>query len=114
MQYNAIHILKYVIQDIQKTAQNGIGVLSFTDVDLYTKDLSNYCFGYGIPAYGGIQSIHRFSPTWTYEEYENEEEEFNALLMRVCKIGAHELGHMFGLPHCIYYECLMMGTMSLQ
>lgn len=22
----------------------------------------------------------------------------------------HEIGHMFGLPHCIYYECLMNGA----
>lgn len=34
--------------------------------------------------------------------------------MRVCKIGAHELGHMFGLAHCIYYQCLMMGTNNLE
>ena len=25
---------------------------------------------------------------------------------------AHEICHMFGLRHCIYYECLMNGTMS--
>ena len=22
----------------------------------------------------------------------------------------HEIGHMFGLKHCIYYECTMNGT----
>ena len=22
----------------------------------------------------------------------------------------HEIGHMFGLPHCIYHECLMNGA----
>ena len=27
---------------------------------------------------------------------------------------AHEICHMFGLKHCIYYECLMNGTMSAQ
>lgn len=27
---------------------------------------------------------------------------------------AHEISHMFGLRHCIYYECLMNGTMSAQ
>ena len=53
-QFNAIHILKQIIGPIQKYAANQIGVLSFTDVDLYTKDLSNYCFGYGIPSLGGV------------------------------------------------------------
>lgn len=32
--------------------------------------------------------------------------------MNVCMTATHELGHMFGLQHCIYYECLMMGTNS--
>jgi predicted Zn-dependent protease len=54
LQYNAIHILKYIIGPIQKAKSDAIGVISFTDIDLYTKDLSNYCFGYGIPALGGI------------------------------------------------------------
>jgi len=25
---------------------------------------------------------------------------------------AHETVHMFGMRHCIYYDCLMNGTMS--
>jgi len=54
LQYNAIHILKHIIGPIQKAKSDAIGVISFTDVDLYTKELSNYCFGYGIPALGGI------------------------------------------------------------
>ena len=27
---------------------------------------------------------------------------------------AHEITHMFGIKHCIYYECLMNGVMSAQ
>ena len=32
--------------------------------------------------------------------------------MRGCHIITHELSHMFGLKHCIYYECLMNGINS--
>ena len=32
--------------------------------------------------------------------------------MRACHIMCHEIGHQFGLRHCIYYECLMNGIMS--
>ena len=68
-QYNAIGILNQVIGPIQKSKPDAIGVLSFTDVDLFTKQLNNYCFGYGIPALGGVQSIHRFTGDFTGESY---------------------------------------------
>ena len=34
--------------------------------------------------------------------------------MRGCHIMCHEIGHQFGLRHCIYYECLMNGIMSAE
>lgn len=105
-QYNAIGILNQVIGGIQREKKDAIGVLSFTDVDLFTKQLSNYCFGYGIPSQGGVQSIHRFTKKFTGEVYRTKAEEENAMLMRVCKIATHELAHMFGLGHCAWYECL--------
>lgn len=92
-----------MIAGIQRTAKNCVGVIALTDCDLFTANLSNYCFGYGIPAYGGVQSIARFLPEWTDEKYNSAEELEDAILMRLCKIGAHELGHMFGMGHCIHY-----------
>ncbi|KAH6905155.1 hypothetical protein BKA70DRAFT_508263 [Coprinopsis sp. MPI-PUGE-AT-0042] len=34
-------------------------------------------------------------------------------LSRVCRTAAHELGHCFGIDHCVYYACSMQGTASL-
>jgi archaemetzincin len=34
-------------------------------------------------------------------------------LGRVCKTAAHELGHCFGIDHCVYYACIMQGSASL-
>lgn len=34
-------------------------------------------------------------------------------LGRVCRTAAHELGHCFGLDHCVYYACSMQGTCSM-
>ncbi|KAL0934353.1 Archaemetzincin-2 [Colletotrichum truncatum] len=32
---------------------------------------------------------------------------------RVARTAAHELGHCFGLDHCVYYACVMQGTGGL-
>ncbi|KAF8967028.1 hypothetical protein BDZ97DRAFT_1656732 [Flammula alnicola] len=39
----------------------------------------------------------------------------NGLWMsRVCRTAAHELGHCFGMDHCIYYACSMQGSGTLK
>jgi len=63
---------------------------------LFTKDLSNFCFGYGIPAYGGVQSLHRFMPPYTDQVGDDEENE-SWILQRIIKIATHEIGHMYGI-----------------
>lgn len=35
-------------------------------------------------------------------------------LGRVCRTAAHELGHCFGIDHCVYYACAMQGTASIR
>ncbi|TVY19484.1 Archaemetzincin-2 [Lachnellula arida] len=34
-------------------------------------------------------------------------------LARACRTAAHELGHCFGIAHCVYYACAMQGTASI-
>mmetsp|Transcript_29683 Transcript_29683/g.21445 ORF Transcript_29683/g.21445 Transcript_29683/m.21445 type:complete len:85 (+) Transcript_29683:619-873(+) len=31
---------------------------------------------------------------------------------RACQCMVHEVCHLFGLKHCIYYECIMNSTFS--
>jgi archaemetzincin len=39
-------------------------------------------------------------------------EGFRLCLLRTLKTAAHELGHMFSIPHCTLYECGMCGSNS--
>lgn len=32
---------------------------------------------------------------------------------RVCRTASHELGHCFGVDHCVYYACAMQGSASI-
>ncbi|KAG1690559.1 hypothetical protein DVH05_028062 [Phytophthora capsici] len=34
-------------------------------------------------------------------------------LARVCRTASHELGHCFGMDHCVYYACSMQGSAGL-
>lgn len=34
-------------------------------------------------------------------------------LSRICRTASHELGHCFGIDHCIYHACAMQGSASL-
>ena len=37
-----------------------------------------------------------------------------SILFRSLKVLTHEIGHLFGIKHCIHYECLMAGCNHLQ
>lgn len=81
-QYNAIDILQKFVGPIQRRNTDALGVVCLTDVDLFTRDLSNFCFGYG-NGNGGVHSIHRFMPKWTEEEYDTKAEFESQTLLRI-------------------------------
>ena len=40
----------------------------------------------------------------------SQEEERKTWINRAIGTMTHEIGHMFGLKHCIHYECTLNGT----
>ncbi|CAF4230774.1 unnamed protein product, partial [Rotaria magnacalcarata] len=36
------------------------------------------------------------------------------ILLRSCRLLTHEIGHLLGIDHCIYYDCLMNGSGHLE
>ncbi|CAL1528728.1 unnamed protein product [Lymnaea stagnalis] len=67
-----------------------------------------------------IFSLLRYNPALTFSKefwYEIVEdnnidlkEKQKLILQRCCKLVVHELCHLLGLPHCIYFRCCMNGS----
>lgn len=67
---------------------------------------------FGLASLGGgtgVFSFCRYSPEWPGNEHDQ-----GNWIKRAVYTMAHEITHMFGIKHCIYYECLMNGVMSAE
>lgn len=85
-------------------------MLTVTMQDLYPFDSWNYVFGWAnYKSRTGVFSFGRYSAE--YDEAEVEDPEL-FLLENACYVMVHEIGHMYGLLHCPYYECIMNGFNS--
>ncbi len=103
-QYNSTQILRHLLPLRSKFDK----LLAVTDQDLYTEGL-NFVFGEAHPAQGvAIISLARLRQEF-YGFAENPE----LLFQRVLKEAVHELGHLYGLPHCSNPECVMYFSNTL-
>lgn len=100
----------YILDSVLKKEKplDRIALMALTEIDLFPKPEWNYVFG--LASYRdkiGVSSIYRLqdevlTPT-----------NFDLCLSRLLKTCSHEIGHMFGLYHCIVADCVMNGTISL-
>jgi len=87
-------------------------ILAITMEDLYPEPSWNFVFGQAsLRERVGLYSFARYDPAF-YGEPRTPGYE-TLLLRRSCKVLAHETGHMFGLAHCTYFNCLMNGSNHL-
>ncbi|MBI4617896.1 MAG: hypothetical protein HY720_30070 [Planctomycetes bacterium] len=98
-QYDAEAILDDLAAAVPSDA---LAVAAFTDRDLYSGRL-NFVFGLAsLTRRVGVYSIHRYGDPHSREG-----------LRRTLKVANHEIGHMFGIRHCVFYRCSMNGSNSL-
>jgi archaemetzincin len=87
-------------------------ILAVTMEDLYPDPSWNFVFGQAsLRERVGIYSFARYDAAFYGEPRGTGYE--TSLLRRSCKVLAHEAGHMFGLAHCTYFNCLMNGSNHL-
>lgn len=108
-QFDAIAIVNKWL--IPKLPQDAVAYLGITMEDLYAEDL-NYVFGFGsFENRTGVYSLARYYPEF-WNEAPTEQSKL-LTLRRSLKVLNHETSHVFGLKHCVFYDCTMNGSNSL-
>ncbi|CAF1436086.1 unnamed protein product [Rotaria magnacalcarata] len=90
--------------------------VAVTMADIYPEDSWNFVYGQAHPIKSlGVYSFARLDPLFLSSEKNVMTcpftDEHRIIMLRRCvSTLLHELGHLFGLLHCIYYVCLMNGA----
>lgn len=88
-------------------------VLAITMEDLYPEASWNFVFGQAsLRERVGVYSFARYDPQFCGAQ--RGEDYQQVLLRRSCKVLVHEMAHMFGLAHCIFFQCVLNGSNHLQ
>jgi archaemetzincin len=109
-QWNSRDILKWLPE---KLPDDGYAMLAVTMTDLFPDEKWNFVFGQAsIKSRVGVFSFARYHPAWTGKKADGDTEKL--VIRRAAKVLTHEMGHMFGVRHCIYHECNMNGANHLE
>ena len=87
-------------------------LLAITMEDLYPDEKWNFVFGQAsLRDRVGVYSFVRYTPQFGGGNVDASAP--GKVLRRSCQVLGHETGHMFGIRHCIHFQCLMNGSNSL-
>eukprot|EP01028_Stygiella_incarcerata_P004314 TRINITY_DN19332_c0_g1_i1.p1 TRINITY_DN19332_c0_g1~~TRINITY_DN19332_c0_g1_i1.p1 ORF type:complete len:367 (-),score=88.52 TRINITY_DN19332_c0_g1_i1:47-1021(-) len=120
-------ILEYLSK--AKTPRDYFAKVGVTMMDITKGEGWNFLFGLASSAEAaGVFSFFRYGPPRLFDalaarfsfdessvrkDIELSEEEKGVQLRRSCKVLVHEIGHIYGLKHCVYYACRMNGSNHL-
>ncbi len=100
-QWLAGDILKWMQPELNDDAYAMIAV---TMTDLYPDPEWNFVFG--------MASLRNRVGVFSFLRYTDVDA--TKVLRRAAKVLTHETGHMFGIRHCIFYQCNMNGVNHLK
>nr|XP_006110625.1 archaemetzincin-2 isoform X1 [Pelodiscus sinensis] len=132
LQIHAGDILKYLKK---KKPRDAFCIVGITMIDLYPRESWNFVFGQASLTEGmGIFSFARYDSDFYSASYKGRLKKVkklpssdysvfdgyytpavtSVLLLRSCKTLTHEIGHIFGLRHCQWLQCVMQGSNHLE
>ncbi|MCB9197276.1 MAG: hypothetical protein H6600_02370 [Flavobacteriales bacterium] len=90
---------------INNLPNDAMAMIGCTTYDIYPDPKWNYVFGQAsLNSRVGVWSMRRLGDPELYPETTDK------AFMRNLKTSSHEMGHIFSMKHCIYYDCLMNGS----
>lgn len=112
LQYNASQTVDALGKIIPK--KRGLLVVGMTSYDIYPREDWNFVYGLANKMEGaGVFSFRRYIDHIAYKI--KDREKLNIMIFKlVSMVMIHEIGHLFGLAHCIYYDCKMNGSNHLE
>ena len=113
LQINSMSVMVFLKKRLPEDAYC---LIAITMADLYPQESWNYVFGQAsLRERVGVYGFARHDPKFFGANRPEPQNEFIRLLLRRgCRTLAHEISHMFGLRHCIYYKCLVNGSNHLR
>jgi archaemetzincin len=95
---------RYVLEEVlaPRRTPDAFAVLGLTTEDLFPAAGWNFVFGEA--------SMDQRVGVWSTYRNGDPASESDRFLERTIKTAVHELGHMFSMPHCLAYRCVLNGS----
>jgi archaemetzincin len=108
-QYDATALLHHAAPRLPHDAH---GMVALVTVDLFAWAEQEFAFGFTLDRQRlAVVGFSRYDPSFFGGERPDDLD--RVLLRRGLKVLVHEIGHVFGLAHCLHFRCAMNGIADL-